>query len=98
MHIALAHEHVRRAVNLDLGAVLRVVENAVTDLYRAHVLPDRDNLGPREAAADRRGGRNYDAAARPAFAARPIGRDENAIVQQLDGQARVRFDVHAAKR
>src|SRR5580692_1298471 len=70
MNVALAQNHVLLAVHLDLESVLGVEQDGVADLDRPHVRANGDRLGPGEAPADLRGGRDEDARPGAALAVR----------------------------
>src|SRR5688572_5738299 len=87
MHVALPHDDVDLAVDLDLGLVLGVEEHPVPDLDRARMGADRDHTRPGEpAGAHRRGGRDDDAAGGAPFTGLLVELDEEAVVQHLDGR------------
>src|SRR5688500_18626077 len=86
MQIALTHEHIRDPAHLDLGAVLRVVQDAVAGLDGRYVLPHRDDLGPGQPTADGRGGWDEDAAAGTPLALARVLAHEDTVVQHPDGQ------------
>ena len=84
VHVALTEQDVFAALQLDLRVALRVIERLVTDLDRAHVGPDRDDLGPPQAASDLCCGGDQDSTARPSVAVAVIEAYEEPVMKQLD--------------
>src|SRR5262245_22759278 len=83
--VALAHQHVDLAGHLDLGLVVGVEEHPVPGLDGTGVRPDGNHARPGEPArAHRRGGRDDDAAGRPALPGLLVELDQDPVVQQLD--------------
>ena len=86
MEVALAQHDVVVAADLDLVAVLGAEQHPVADLGRAHVLAERDDLGPHQPLGDLRGGRDEDAARRSALAVLVGDAHQQPIVEHLDRQ------------
>jgi alpha/beta superfamily hydrolase len=84
VQIALAQHDVVLAADFDLVAVFRAEQDAVADLGTAHVLPERDHLGPYEPLRHLRRGGDDDAAHRTALTLPIRDVDEQPIVEHLD--------------
>src|SRR5690606_452087 len=83
--VALAHDHVELATDLDLGLVLGVEQHPVTRLDGAHVRTDGDDPAPLEPPGAHRGrGRDDDAARGSPLAALGVDRDQDAVVEHPD--------------
>ena len=91
MHVTLAKQHVRLTLQFDLAAILGLEEHAITDHESANIRPDRYHLGPGQTSTDFSGCGNHDSTSRATLAIWTIGADEHSIVEQLDGQRRIRF-------
>jgi hypothetical protein len=85
VHVPLAQQHVRAAVQFDLGPVVRVEEDAVPGDDRSDVGSHSDRRGPGQAAADRCRRRDHDAGRRAALAFTAVEADEHPVVEQPDG-------------
>src|SRR6478736_6195043 len=60
LQVSLSQHQIRLAGNLDLELVLRTEQHPVTELDRAHVLPDAGDLAPDQTFGNLRGRRNQD--------------------------------------
>jgi hypothetical protein len=78
--VTFAQQDVRVAMQVDLGALLRVEKYAIADRNRPYVRSDGNRLGPGEPPTDRRGRRDEDAGRRAPFAVADLDTDEDTVV------------------
>ena len=85
--VALPQQDVALALQLDLGPILRVEENAITDLNLSNVLTGRHHGRPRKPLPH--AGRRWDHESAASLTLAHVGlrRDEHAVMQHPDRQA-----------
>ena len=90
VQIALAQQHVVNALQFDGTAVLRLKEHGVAHFDTSHVGADGDHLRPTQSATYLGGCGDDDAAAGATFTVLTSFADEDAIVQEFDGNRSIR--------
>ena len=86
MQVAFAQEGVCPSPQFDLGTLLGVKEDPVTNFDLPGVRPGGDHLAPRETTTDTGGRRDENPSARAPFALISVEGDEEAVVQHTAGE------------
>ena len=86
MDVSLAKQYVRLAADLYFATVLRIKQDSISDLNRADIGSDGDDVTPGKPPSDGNRCRNQDPTGAAPLARLIVGRDQHTIMQHPDRQ------------